>query len=68
MARFYHRHDLVGSLNMPLPITREVYGLTALHCQGGYAAHLIAIRDAAVRREKMSSSATRRAKNSCIIV
>jgi hypothetical protein len=32
---------------MPLPVAREVYGLTALHRQSRYAAYLIAIRDAA---------------------
>jgi hypothetical protein len=39
---------LVG--NVPLPIAREVHTLTTLHCQRRYAAHLIAIRDAAVNR------------------
>jgi len=34
--------------NVPLPIPGEVHGLAALQCQMGYAAHLIAIRDAAV--------------------
>src|SRR4030088_1483206 len=33
---------------MPLPIAGEVNRLTALHRQRGYAAHLIAVRDAAV--------------------
>jgi hypothetical protein len=36
------------SLNVSLPIAGEVHGLAALHCQRGYAAHLIAIGDAAV--------------------
>jgi hypothetical protein len=36
---------LIG--NTPLPVAREVYGLAALHRQRRYAAHLIAIRDAA---------------------
>jgi hypothetical protein len=30
---------------MPLPISREVHRLAALHRPSGYAAHLIAIRD-----------------------
>jgi hypothetical protein len=33
---------------MPLPIPRKIHALAALHCQRRYAAHLIAIRDAAV--------------------
>jgi hypothetical protein len=33
---------------MPLPVAGEIDALTALHCQRGHAAHLIAIRDAAV--------------------
>jgi hypothetical protein len=43
--------------NVPLPITSEVYRLAALHCQRGYAAHLIAIRDAAIVVRAMNSSA-----------
>ena len=31
-----------------LPISGEVHRLAALHCKGGYTAHLIAIREAAV--------------------
>lgn len=34
--------------NVPLPVAGEIDALVALHCQGRYAAHLIAIRDAAV--------------------
>jgi hypothetical protein len=34
--------------DMPLPVAGEIDALTALHCQRGHAAHLIAIRDAAV--------------------
>jgi hypothetical protein len=33
---------------VPLPISREINRLTALHRQRGYAAHLIAIENAAV--------------------
>jgi hypothetical protein len=33
---------------MPLPVSRKIDALPALHCQRGYAAHLITIRDAAV--------------------
>jgi hypothetical protein len=33
---------------MSLPISGKIHALAALHCQMGYAAHLIAIRDAAV--------------------
>jgi hypothetical protein len=33
---------------MSLPISGEVHGLASLHCKGGHAAHLIAIRDAAI--------------------
>jgi hypothetical protein len=33
---------------VPLPMSSEVYRLAALHCKGGYTAHLIAIREAAV--------------------
>jgi hypothetical protein len=39
---------LVSARNMPLPVVGEIHQLAALHCQRGYAAHLIAIRDAAV--------------------
>jgi hypothetical protein len=34
--------------NVPLPVAGEVYGLAALHCKRGNAAHLIAIGDAVV--------------------
>jgi hypothetical protein len=33
---------------MPLPVAGEVHRLAALHRQSGNAAHLIAIRDAAI--------------------
>jgi hypothetical protein len=33
---------------VPLPISCEFDALATLHCRSGYAAHLIAIRDAAV--------------------
>ena len=33
---------------MTLPVSSEVHGLSALHRQRRYAAHLIAIRDGAV--------------------
>jgi hypothetical protein len=36
------------AFNMPLPVTSEIHAFSALHRQSGYAAHLIAIRDAAV--------------------
>jgi hypothetical protein len=35
-------------LNMALPVSRKIDRLATLHCQRRYAAHLIAIRDAAV--------------------
>jgi hypothetical protein len=38
---------LIG--NVPLPIPGKINALAALHCQRGYAVHLIPIRDAAVR-------------------
>jgi hypothetical protein len=37
-----------SGLNVPLPIASEIHALAALHRQSSYAAHLIAIRDAAV--------------------
>src|ERR1700682_6232824 len=39
---------------MPLPVAGEMDALNALHCQRGNAAHLIAIRDAAVIRAIMA--------------
>jgi ferritin-like metal-binding protein YciE len=34
--------------NVPLPAPGKIHALAALHCQRGYAAHLTAIRDAAI--------------------
>jgi hypothetical protein len=41
-------HSGVSVGNVPLPIAGEVHRLAALHRQRRHAAHLIAIRDAAV--------------------
>jgi hypothetical protein len=46
--------------DMPLPVAGEIDALTALHCQRGHAAHLIAIRDAAVVRPVRRSLARSR--------
>jgi len=36
---------------MPLPVSGKINRLATLHCQRGYAAHLIAFRDAAMELE-----------------
>jgi hypothetical protein len=33
---------------VPLPVPGKIHALATLHCQSGYASHLIPIRDAAV--------------------
>jgi opacity protein-like surface antigen len=52
--------------NVALPVAGKIDALAALHCQRRYAAHLIAIRDAAVKLGVLQGTATIASKVSAI--